>query len=91
MAHTENDGSAPIPMTKAVKRKDRKRTKKQGKDKWPSEKVKPDLDNFMEWLTKYVEDMHVWGQRVRKDIRKLEEHTGLGHGDPGDPPAGPWT
>ena len=88
-SHTENDGAGKLPTGAHVKRKNRVQNQH---DKWPSEKVDAptDLTKLLVWLEKYRADMHVWGQRVRLDIHALEEHGRLGHGDPGDPPGGPF-
>ena len=50
---------------------------------------KDDLENTLKWLYQYARDMHSWGQNVRDDIVRLEDHAGLAPGDPGDPPDGP--
>ena len=41
-------------------------------------------------MEEWIKDLEDWGQRVRDDIIRLEAATGVGLGDPGDPPAGPW-
>lgn len=93
-AHKDNDGTNPLPDESGPA----KRMKRVGsKNKWPSEKKpwnkKPpeDIESLLKWLSEYVPDMHLWGQRVRLDIIALEKGIGSGDpGDPGDPPAGPW-
>jgi hypothetical protein len=41
--------------------------------------------DMREWSNKFV----AWGERVRQDIIRLEEKTGIGRGDPGSPPPPP--
>lgn len=40
-------------------------------------------------LKQWIKDMVEWGKRVRNDILRLENVTGLSQGDPGDPPPPP--
>ncbi|MBI2404489.1 MAG: hypothetical protein HYV20_17470 [Gemmatimonadetes bacterium] len=42
-------------------------------------------DDLRTWL----QDMVAWGERVRADIIKLEQHTQHPPGDPGSPPPPP--
>jgi hypothetical protein len=45
----------------------------------------PDLK--LHW---WVKEMIEWGEHVRHDILRLEAASGIGPGDPGDPPDDPW-
>lgn len=48
-----------------------------------------EFENMTTWHYQWARDMHTWGQRVREDIRRIENHLRLAAGDPGDPPNGP--
>ena len=84
------DGEGPVHDNKSPYKRQNRETGK--RNKWPSEEKYEEMPEVFvpEWLQQYFADMYVWGCRVRADIRELEKHSGLGHGDPGDPPAGPW-
>lgn len=44
------------------------------------------MDEAQRWMHKLVK----WGERVQRDIIRLEEAAGLPKGDPGQPPEEPW-
>lgn len=56
------------------------------KDEAPGDLGQQDIRRLLRWMNSMVE----WGKNVRDDIIRLESATGIGPGDPGDPPPTPW-
>ena len=50
----------------------------------------PFVDELVEVLNRWAQDMTAWAKAVREDIKAIEDHVGMAHGDPGDPPPVPW-
>ena len=50
----------------------------------------PALKQSLEMINRWAQDMTAWAKAAREDILRIEDHLGLPHGDPGDPPPVPW-